>query len=118
MHRIAIAPRATRTIISRVHCVARHIAANTEPTASRPLSLVFCALTIAKMAAARLVVGVFVALLCVGVVMSAAPAQQLATWLEKSAGLSGKKMSTALALCEAKEFFNNTATTEIYTKGL
>eukprot|EP01050_Picozoa_sp_SAG11_P040508 SAG11_NODE_17651_length_512_cov_1.602906_1_plen_38_part_10 len=38
------------------------------------------------MAAARLLVGAFVALLCVGAVMGAAPAQ-LATWLEKSAGL-------------------------------
>eukprot|EP01052_Picozoa_sp_SAG31_P056546 SAG31_NODE_16247_length_717_cov_0.807443_2_plen_76_part_01 len=54
------------------------------------------------MAAARLVVGSFVALLCVGSVMSAAPAQQLATWLEKSAGLGGKKLAATLAECESK----------------
>ena len=70
------------------------------------------------MAAARLAVGAFVALLCAGAVMGVAPAQQLATWLEKSAGLSGKKMSTALALCEAKEIETVGELHEVHTKGL
>ena len=59
-----------------------------------------------KMAATRLVVGAaVVALLCAGAVTGgAAPAQQLpATWLEKSAGLTGQKLTSAISICEVEE---------------
>eukprot|EP01052_Picozoa_sp_SAG31_P044543 SAG31_NODE_7806_length_1593_cov_1.009371_1_plen_355_part_00 len=52
--------------------------------------------------AARLAVGEFVVLLCVGAAMCAAPAQ-LATWLENSAGLKGQKLASAISICEAEE---------------
>ena len=68
------------------------------------------------MAAARLVVGAFVALFCAGAVMGAAPAE-LATWLEKSAGLSDKKASTAIALCETKEIETVDELREVYDRG-
>eukprot|EP01051_Picozoa_sp_SAG22_P012978 SAG22_NODE_1403_length_4492_cov_13.784430_2_plen_175_part_00 len=41
-------------------------------------------------------------LLFAGVVMGAAPAQ-LATWLEKSAGLKGQKLMSAISICEAED---------------
>eukprot|EP01051_Picozoa_sp_SAG22_P009751 SAG22_NODE_835_length_6917_cov_8.098709_8_plen_93_part_00 len=41
-------------------------------------------------------------LLFAGVVMGVAPAQ-LATWLEKSVGLKGQKLTSAVSICEAEE---------------
>ena len=69
------------------------------------------------MAATRLVVGAFVALLCAGVVMSAAPAQQLAKWLEKNAGLKGQKLSSALKICETEEIESVPELRKLHDKG-
>ncbi len=68
------------------------------------------------MAVARLVVGTFVALLCAAAVMGAAPAQ-LATWLEKSAGLSGKRLAAAIELCNEEDINTVGEMREVHEKG-
>ena len=68
------------------------------------------------MSSTRLVVGAFVALLCAGIAMGAAPAQ-LSSWLEESAGLSGKKLAAALAECESKQIDTVGDLREVHDKG-
>jgi hypothetical protein len=69
------------------------------------------------MSSTRLVVGAFVALLCAGIALGAAPAQ-LASWLEESAGLSGKKLAATLVECESKHIATVGELREVHTKGL